>query len=115
MSFLEGELRQALGQSIVLGVRPEALSLIPGGADALSFTGKVLLVEPLGDRVDVTLTLAGGGRLVARLDARQAVAEGEPMQLFVALDACHWFRPGPEGEALRIDPGAGSSFHMRQG
>jgi multiple sugar transport system ATP-binding protein len=92
-------LRPHLAQSVVLGVRPEALSLLPLAPDALAFSGRVLLVEPCGDRVDVTLD-AGPFRLTAKLEARQTPAEGEHLTLFAAPQACHWFRPGPDGEAI---------------
>jgi ABC-type sugar transport system ATPase subunit len=88
-----------VGQSVVLGVRPEALSPTPA-ADALSLSGRVVLVEPLGDRMDVTLGLANGERVTARLEARPAPVIGEQMQWFFAPQACCWFRPGPEGQTI---------------
>jgi multiple sugar transport system ATP-binding protein len=87
------------GQRVVLGVRPEALSLETPGAGALSLDGRVVLVETLGDRVDVTVQ-EKGARLMARLDARDAPAEGDRLRLFAGPEACHWFDAGPEGEAL---------------
>jgi multiple sugar transport system ATP-binding protein len=125
MNFLEGELRRReeqlvftagsaielplsreqterlhshAGGGIVLGVRPEALSWDPS-PDALSLTGRVVLVEHLGDRRDVTLQV-GQFPLAARLEPGPVVAEGQVLHLFVAPAACHWFRPGVDGEAV---------------
>ena len=92
-------LRAHAGQPVVLGFRPEALVLTQPEAESLAFSGRALLVEPCGDRVDVTLDVQGP-RLTARLDARQTPAEGETLTLFGALEACYWFRPGEEGEAI---------------
>jgi multiple sugar transport system ATP-binding protein len=94
-----GWLHHHAGQPVVLGIRPEALSLAPPGSGALPFSGVVALVEPVGDRADVTLRV-GQTRLTARLDARQAPPEGDQLTLFAAPEACRWFQPGPEGEAL---------------
>ncbi len=87
------------GQSVALGIRPEALGLTQPEPEALTFSGRVLLVEPCGDRVDVTVDVQGA-RLTARLDARQTPAEGEALTLFAAREAWHWFEQGEEGKAI---------------
>jgi multiple sugar transport system ATP-binding protein len=92
-------LRQYLGQQVALGVRPESLSLAPSEPETFAFSGRVLLVEPAGERVDVTLDVEGS-RLTARLDSQQSPAEGEMTTLFVESSACYWFHAGPHGDAL---------------
>jgi multiple sugar transport system ATP-binding protein len=54
-----------------LGIRPEHLT--PGGP----LTLRVSVVEPLGDRQDVTLSTPTGATLVARVDGRAPMREGE--------------------------------------
>jgi multiple sugar transport system ATP-binding protein len=98
-SLTAGWLQCHVGQPVVLGVRPEALSVAPTGPESLQFSGPVLLAEPAGDRVDVTLRVGETG-LTARLEARQAPAEGDQLTLFCLPGACHWFRPGAEGKSL---------------
>jgi ABC-type sugar transport system ATPase subunit len=92
-------LQMRAGQSIVLGVRPAALSPVAPSAEGLSVEGRVLLVEHLGDRKDVTVQI-GELCLTARLEEGQGVKEGEAVRLFFAPRACHWFEPGPEGRAI---------------
>jgi multiple sugar transport system ATP-binding protein len=92
-------LRPHAGGPIVLGIRPEALSLVESRPQALSFSGRAALVEPCGDRVDVTLRMAEVS-VTARLDARIPPAEGDPLTLFAMPEACHWFHAGPGGERL---------------
>jgi ABC-type sugar transport system ATPase subunit len=92
-------LQTRAGQGIVLGVRPAALSLAPRSAEALSLIGRVVLLEHLGDRVDVAVQV-GAVRLTARLEEGQGAREGEEVRLFFAPGACHWFEPGAEGRAI---------------
>jgi ABC-type sugar transport system ATPase subunit len=98
MNFLDGGLVRRPG--VVLGVRPEALALAQAGPDAFAFTGRVLLAEQLGDRVDVVLELAGAARLTVRLPAGQPPAEGGALTVFARPDDCRWFAPGPDGKAV---------------
>ncbi len=98
-SLPTGWLQPYSGEPIVLGVRPEALSVAPSCSESLMFTGSVELVEFVGERMDVTMQL-GQTRMTARLDVRQAPGEGDRLTLFASPSACQWFRPGPEGERL---------------
>src|SRR5690606_23497639 len=62
------------GAPVTLGIRPEALA--PGNGPAV-LRAAVLVVEPLGDRMDVHLNVPPHKNLTCRIDARQRVAEGE--------------------------------------
>jgi multiple sugar transport system ATP-binding protein len=94
-------LQTRAGEGIVLGVRPAALSPAASSSEALSLTGRVLTVEHAGDRQDVTLEV-GNLRLMARLQEGQDRKEGDALRLFFAPQACHWFEPGAEGNAIRV-------------
>ncbi len=65
------------GRKVLLGVRPEHLSVRPGGTFALT----VDLVEALGADTLVYATLADGTAFTARLDGAQVVARGDNLAL----------------------------------
>jgi ABC-type sugar transport system ATPase subunit len=70
---------------VVLGIRPEHLS--PRGALPL----RVSVIEPLGDRQDVTLTTSTGFTLVARIDGAMELREGAEAGFSVDLSRVHLF------------------------
>ncbi|GMV26433.1 MAG: sn-glycerol-3-phosphate import ATP-binding protein UgpC [Phycisphaerae bacterium] len=97
-----GSLGARLGTPVVLGVRPQTMSLATdaSGPTGRTWTVKVLVVEPLGDSMDLTCELPSGGRLVARVPARDGVTAGSTVQLVVDIDQVHFFEPGEYGRAL---------------
>ena len=91
-------------REMVLGLRPDAFSVRPpvagDGADAgetVKMGVRIDLVEPLGDRKDVYMTVGSTASLVGRLDARASVREGEEMEMFVDMSRAHVFEPGELG------------------
>ena len=102
--------RQLHGRAVVMGVRPEGLS--PGkegkyAGEANSISAKVNILEPLGDKVDLTLTTEGEGgpaRLVCRADAHQfgKTMIGGIITLFMDLGRVHLFEPGDNGVNLTL-------------
>jgi multiple sugar transport system ATP-binding protein len=85
------------GDSIVLGLRPEALELASDGLAA-----EVEVVEELGaDAYFFCVAEVGGERmkLVARGDAKHAPSQGERVKLRPVSDEAHLFRP-ETGERL---------------
>ena len=85
------------GDSIILGLRPEALELAADGLPA-----EVEVVEELGaDAFVFCVADVGGARtkLVARGDARHVPAQGERVRLRPLPDEAHLFRP-ETGERL---------------
>jgi multiple sugar transport system ATP-binding protein len=70
---------------VVLGIRPEHLS--PRGALPL----RVSVIEPLGDRQDVTLTTPTGFSLVARIDGAMELREGDEAGFSVDPSRVHVF------------------------
>jgi multiple sugar transport system ATP-binding protein len=79
------------GDSVVLGLRPEALELATEGLAA-----EVEVVEELGADAYVFCVAEVGGettKLVARGDARRVPARGERVKLRPVADEAHLFRP----------------------
>jgi multiple sugar transport system ATP-binding protein len=97
-------LRPQADATIVLGVRPEALSLHPEGRFAGTdngIPGKVLVLEPLGEKMDA-LVAAGAHRLVARVDADSRVQEDEAVTLHTDMRRVHVFAQGEFGANLSL-------------
>jgi multiple sugar transport system ATP-binding protein len=81
----------ATGDSVVLGLRPEALELASEGLDA-----QVEVVEELGADAYVFCVADVNGaptKLVARSDARRAPDRGSHVKLRPLADEAHLFRP----------------------
>src|SRR6185436_13916801 len=87
--------RREPGEAL-LGLRPEHLSHRPPAGAHEGLALSVSVVEPLGDRQDVTLTTSTGETIVARIDARAELREGEETTLYADLSRIHLF-DGREG------------------
>ena len=72
----------------VLGIRPEHLT-VRGTGERLTL--RVSVLEPLGDRQDVTLTTPSGFTLVARIDSGADLREGEEAAFTVDASRIHLF------------------------
>jgi multiple sugar transport system ATP-binding protein len=75
------------GQSILVGIRPEHLSVSPA---ANGLTGKVALVEPTGAQVQIIADV-GGRSVTALLNERVLPAVGSDIALAPKIDAIHAF------------------------
>jgi multiple sugar transport system ATP-binding protein len=84
---LPSELAGTDGQSILVGIRPEHLSVAPS-ADGLN--GKVELVEPLGAQVQIIADV-GGRPVTALLNERVLPPVGSAIALAPKSDAIHAF------------------------
>ncbi|HKO48213.1 MAG TPA: sn-glycerol-3-phosphate ABC transporter ATP-binding protein UgpC [Polyangiaceae bacterium] len=97
------ELRPRVGQEVVLGVRPEAMS---DKAHARFQTEdnqlpmNVTLVQPLGHKMDVYLSTARHPRAVAQIDSYAEVQRGETLPVFFDMSRVHFFEPGENGAKL---------------
>jgi multiple sugar transport system ATP-binding protein len=94
------KLAEASGRDVVLGVRPEHVSIAAASGDEPK--ARVDLVEPLGSSVDMYLMTHSGQRLVARVSAQYARAPGESVVLQPNREQCHLFAPGAYGENLLL-------------
>ncbi len=94
------------GHDTILGVRPEGLCPAAEGKFAWEqngFDAKVNVLEPLGDRVDMSLS-AGPEQLVCRADAHQfgKLAIGGIIRVFMDLGRVHLFEPGDNGVNITL-------------
>jgi multiple sugar transport system ATP-binding protein len=103
---LAARLSNHVDQDMVLGIRPDAFSTTPPATGSGTATNagetvklgvRIDLVEPLGDRKDVYMTVGSAVSMVGRLDARAQVREGEAMDIFVDLSRAHVFESGELG------------------
>jgi multiple sugar transport system ATP-binding protein len=123
-----GALEKYLGRTVVVGIRPENLedaALVPGAAPESVLEVSVELREELGAEVNAHCTVGvpplqvaavaiGDSEpdaaeieevpqipaIIARLDPRTAIREGERARIYVDLDSLHFFDPDT-GDSLR--------------
>ncbi|HVX86584.1 MAG TPA: ATP-binding cassette domain-containing protein [Phycisphaerae bacterium] len=99
------------GTELVLGIRPEAIGIVPEGeSDSGALDAKISLVEPRGDRVDVTFTLlkgehgAGGPQMICRSDS-QAFGKWRAQGIIrvrMDLGRVHLFESGETGVNITL-------------
>jgi multiple sugar transport system ATP-binding protein len=112
------KLGSSMGKEMVLGVRPE--SLCPGNTGKFagienSISAKVVVMEPLGDKVDLYLSLGDGQNdvmdklLVCRADAHEfgKIRANDIITLFVDLSRVHVFEPGDNGMNVSLSQESG--------
>ncbi len=81
---------------MILGVRPHALE--PASQAEAMFSGRVELIEPLGDETHAHVNL-GGMVLTARLEPQVKVVKGESLRLKARPESLYFFDPD-SGTAL---------------
>jgi multiple sugar transport system ATP-binding protein len=96
-----------VGNKVVMGVRPQAISDRPlgsgeGAGNVLAM--KVGVVEPLGDKMDIHLSTARHPRVIAHIDAHTGVAAGEERRIYFDLNRLHFFEEGELGSKLASAP-----------
>jgi len=105
--WARSELEATVGQTVVLGVRPEALS---DKAHARFETGdnvltmRVTLVQPLGDRMDVYLATDSHPHSVAQVPAHVGLLPGTTVQVFFDPARMHFFEAGEHGGRIAESP-----------
>ncbi|CAG0936669.1 sulfate transport system ATP-binding protein [Thermoflexales bacterium] len=91
-------LKDHLGQSIVVGLRPEDIydaNLVAPGIQAAHFEAQVDVTELMGNEVFLYL-LSGAHSFVARVDPRSRARVGHPAALALNLDKLHFFDKATE-------------------
>jgi len=91
-------------RTIVAGIRPHDLSLepVPGrGGNLLS--GRVILVEHFGARVDVQVELSGGQKCILSAPPHVQVKTGDEIPVYIHPDKLHLFEHDESGESLPPD------------
>ncbi len=92
-------------RELVLGIRPEALSLKNEGRFAgtdNSLQARISVVEPLGDKVDIHFDLPEHPRLICRTDAHdyQTLPPQSIATLYVNMQRVHLFSADDQGRKL---------------
>ncbi len=88
---LEGAVKTRGSKKVILGIRPEHISLQPGEENPPgSFAAKVEVVEPRGNEIVCYLSL-GDRNLVARLPANSEVSVGTNERFVIDDDHLHLF------------------------
>ncbi len=96
-----GLLEAFVDQPITVGLRPELFSAA-NGTDGVPFEGRVSVIEPLGDRMDVFIDTERHTHLVARLDARAPIRESSSASFRVDMERAHFFDPDGERRNLTL-------------
>jgi len=98
---LSGAAATAEGQAVTLGVRPEVPTLLSPGDDATgpAFSGETDVVEPVGERSFVYVTLEAGPQLVVATVGDVTVAEQATVRVEIPRTGVHLF-DGATGDAL---------------
>jgi multiple sugar transport system ATP-binding protein len=91
---------------ITLGVRPEHLHPATDQA-AAAVRVAVGVVEPLGDKMDISAATAAGRPLVCRTDARTDIKEGENLHMQIDMDRVHFFQSEGDGRNVSLPDAAG--------
>jgi multiple sugar transport system ATP-binding protein len=86
--------------SVTVGIRPEALEEeVSSPAEGVILSGKVALVENLGNEVYIHVILPGGDTLNLRREGGETPILGQERALFLRAARCHIF--DAQGKALR--------------
>jgi ABC-type sugar transport system ATPase subunit len=104
--WAKGALGSRVGSRLVMGVRPQAISAGPAGANenGCVLPMKVRVVEPLGDKMDVYLSTAKHPHVVARIDAHRALVPNQTISVHFDPHRLHFFEMGDPGAAIVTAP-----------
>ncbi len=94
------KLSSHVGTSVVLGVRPQYLTLDATRSPAIDLT--VNVVEPLGDQMDLSCVTGAGSRVVVRTAASSDVRAGDSKRFAIDVAKLHVFEPGEFGTNLTL-------------
>ncbi len=98
-----------VGERVVLGVRPGAMRFVERGAPLIGDTieVEVVVIEPLGDDMDVRMKTAHHDQLIARVPIRGGLTPGESARVRIDTARAHFFEPGDFGANLtRVEAAA---------
>lgn len=94
------KLANYIGKEVVLGVRPEAITVdTSGGGQASTLEAKLDVLEPMGNEIFVYASTSGH-EIVARIPPQSLPNPGEPLWLALELDKLHFFE-SDSGNAIR--------------
>ncbi len=91
--------RSATDREVTLGIRPEAVGVGHDTDDAPAFDGRVDVVEPVGERSFLYVSLESGPEMTIAVPDRATAAEGETVPVRIPPTNLHLFDTAT-GEAL---------------
>jgi multiple sugar transport system ATP-binding protein len=107
---LHEKLAGVVGSHVVVGVRPEHVRLTPfDGGQAIRV--RPLVVEPLGNNMDVYMNTALHEHVIARVEAMPGVQTDGEMTAYVDAKRIHVFEPGETGVNLASGKSKVGSAH----
>jgi hypothetical protein len=105
-------LKPHIGKPVVMGIRPQALSLFEYGKsetdstpEGLFLRVRIKVVEPLGDSFDIIFATEAHPHSVARIPTRLGLKLPTPqavMRMVFSMDQAHFFEPGEFGKNLLL-------------
>jgi multiple sugar transport system ATP-binding protein len=100
---IRAKLRDYYDKQMVLGIRPENISLqqFPGQSDN-AIPATVNVIEPIGKRTDVYLTHATGQKLVAEIDPHTMLQVNNEVKMYIDSERIHIFEPGETGRNVTL-------------
>ena len=100
-----GNLQGFIGKEVILGIRPEAMSLKAEGRFAglgNGISAPIHVIEPLGEKMDIYTGTTKHPHIVARVDAQRGLKPGEQVNLYLDLRKVYVFEPGENGRNLSL-------------
>jgi multiple sugar transport system ATP-binding protein len=92
-----------VGREIVFGARPEAMAMAGEGrfaGEGNVLPVQVVVLEPLGEKMDIYAATPRHGHIVARVDARRDIQPGQSLSLHLDMRKVHLFEAGEAGRNL---------------
>ena len=91
------------GREMVMGIRPENLSLRKFSAQASNVIGaSVDIIEPLGNRIDIHLTGNDSVKFIVNTDIRININIHDVLKVYVDCEKLHIFEPGQTGKNVTL-------------
>ncbi|MEO9275587.1 sn-glycerol-3-phosphate ABC transporter ATP-binding protein UgpC [Marinomonas sp. 5E14-1] len=84
INFPTNRIKEAIPSSVILGIRPEHLTLVEKDEDG-DFSGFVELVEHLGSEAYAHIQLPNNQTIIAKASARSSIADGQEVHLKVDI------------------------------
>jgi len=89
------KLRTFISKNLIMGIRPEHITLQPGSREVAQIDLKLELCEPMGNETYLYLT-TGRTNIVARSNVMPTCASNSSMTVFIDLQNVHFFDPQTE-------------------
>ncbi len=94
-----------VGKDVVLGIRPEAMTMSAEGRFAGTdniIPVTVNVIEPLGEKMDIFAATEKHPHIVGRMDAVRGLEADTKIELHLDMTKLHVFEPGDQGKNLTL-------------